>query len=132
MPYRLLANLVVLSHLAFVLFAVFGGVLVFWWKRCAWLHLPTVLWAALIEFVGWTCPLTPLENWLRARGGGPGYQEGFIEQYILPVLYPDSLTRPSQVALGAFVLGINLGVYGWALRHRERRNSERRPPHPPS
>ena len=120
MLYRNLADLVVLVHLAFILFAVFGGILVLFWRRCAWVHLPTVLWAALIEFVGWVCPLTPLENWLREKGGGNGYRVGFIERYILPMLYPDSLTRPSQVALGVFVLGINLGVYGWVLRHRAR------------
>jgi len=120
MSYRILADLVVLVHLAFILFAVFGGILVFLWKRCAWVHLPAVLWAALIEFLGWVCPLTPLENWLRERGGSSGYRTGFVEHYLLPVLYPDSLTRTYQVALGLFVLGINLGVYGWLLRHRVR------------
>ncbi len=120
MSYRILADLVVLVHLAFILFAVFGGILVLSWKRYAWVHLPAVLWAALIEFMGWVCPLTPLESWLREKGGGSGYRAGFVEHHILPILYPDSLTRPSQVALGAFVLGINLGIYGWVLRHRMR------------
>jgi hypothetical protein len=118
MLYQVLANLVVLVHLAFVLFAIFGGVCVFLWKRFAWVHLPAVLWAALIEFTGWVCPLTPLENWLREKAGDSGHQSGFVEHYILPILYPDSLTRPSQVALGVFVLGINLGVYGWVLRQK--------------
>ena len=116
MLYRILADLVVLVHLAFILFAVFGGILVPSWKRCVWVHLPAVLWAALIEFMGWVCPLTPLENWLRENGGGSGYRADFVEHHILPILYPDSLTRPSQVALGIFVLGINLGVYGWVVR----------------
>jgi uncharacterized protein DUF2784 len=118
MSYRILADLVVLVHLAFILFAVFGGILAFLWKRWAWVHLPTVLWAALIEFVGNECPLTPLESWLREGGGSRGYHGGFVEHYILPILYPDSLTRPSQVVLGLFVLGVNLGVYSWVLRHR--------------
>jgi uncharacterized protein DUF2784 len=117
MLYRILADLVVLLHLVFILFAVFGGILVLLWKRWAWVHLPAVLWAALIEFMGWVCPLTPLENWLREKGGGSGYRAGFVEHHILPILYPDSLTRPSQVVLGVFVLGINLGVYGWVLHH---------------
>ena len=117
MHYRILADLVVLVHLAFILFAVLGGILVLTWRGCAWVHLPAVVWAALIEFMGWVCPLTPLENWLREQGGGRGYRAGFIEHHILPVLYPDSLTRPSQLALGFFVLGVNLGVYSWVLRH---------------
>ena len=116
MSYRFLADLVVLGHLAFILFAVFGGALAFLSRRWVWVHLPTVLWAALIELVGMECPLTPLESWLRERGGGHGYRGGFVEHYILPILYPDSLTRPSQVVLGLLVLGINLGVYGWVLR----------------
>lgn len=118
MSYRTLADLVVLAHLAFILFAVFGGILAFFSKHWAWVHLPAVLWAALIEFVGKECPLTPLESWLRERGGGHGYRGGFVEHYILPILYPDSLTRPSQIVLGLLVLGINLGTYGWVLRHR--------------
>jgi uncharacterized protein DUF2784 len=118
MPYRALADLVVLAHLAFILFTVFGGTLVLSWKRCIWVHVPAVVWAALIEFMGWVCPLTPLENWLREQGGGSGYRASFVEHHILPIIYPDSLARPSQVALGVVVLGINLGVYGWALRRR--------------
>jgi len=117
MSYRVFAHLVVLVHLGFVLFAMLGGFLVLRWKRCAWIHLPAVLWAALIEFAGWVCPLTPLENWLREKGGGSGYGSGFVEHYVLPVLYPSWLTRTSGIALGVFVLGINLGIYGWGL-HR--------------
>jgi hypothetical protein len=115
MLYRVLADLVIMVHLAFVLFAVLGGLLVLRWKRCAWLHVPAVLWAALIEFAGWICPLTPLENWLRVRGGAIAYRSGFVEHYILPLLYPAVLTRQLQIVLGLFVLGINLGIYGWVL-----------------
>ncbi|MFQ5990319.1 MAG: DUF2784 domain-containing protein [Candidatus Methylomirabilales bacterium] len=116
MPYGVLADVVVLLHFAFVLFAVFGGFLVLRWKRCAWIHIPVVLWAALIEFTGWVCPLTPLENWLRAQGGATGYRSSFIEHYIFPVLYPTQLTRQLQIVLGLLVLGINLAIYGWVLR----------------
>ena len=115
MVYRVFADLIVLVHLAFVLFAVLGGLLVLRWKRCACLHVPAVLWAALIEFAGWMCPLTPLENWLRERGGAIAYRSGFVEHYILPLLYPAVLTRRLQIVLGLFVLGINLGIYGWVL-----------------
>ncbi len=116
MLYGVLADFVVMVHFAFVLFVVLGGFFVLRWKRCAWLHVPVVLWGALIEFTGWICPLTPLENWLRARGGAVGYRSSFIEHYILPVLYPTQLTRQLQIILGLLVLGINLGIYGWVLR----------------
>lgn len=116
MVYRGLADLIVVIHLAFVLFAVLGGFLVLKWKRCAWIHVPTVVWAALIEFVGWVCPLTPFENWLRERGGAIAYRSGFVEHYILPLLYPTVLTRSLQIALGLLVLILNLVIYGWVWR----------------
>ena len=106
-----LADLVVVVHFAFVIFAVAGGFLVLRWRWVAWVHLPVVAWAALIEFAGWVCPLTPLENWLRMRGGAMGYHGGFVEHYIIPILYPGQLTRSLQVALGALVLLINAGIY---------------------
>lgn len=86
------------------------------WRRCAWVHVPAFLWAALIAFAGWVCPLTPVENWLRERGGAIAYSSGFTEHYILPVLYPVALTRGLQTAMGLFVLGVNLGLYWWVLR----------------
>lgn len=119
MLYRVLANLVVVAHVAFILFAVLGGLLVLRWKRCAWIHVPAFLWAALIAFAGWVCPLTPLENWLSERGGEIGYSTGFIEHYILPVLYPVALTRRLQIGMGLFVLGINLALY-WRVLRRTR------------
>jgi hypothetical protein len=128
LPYRLLADLVVVIHLAFVVFAVLGGLLVLRWRRIAWLHLPAAVWAALIEFRGWICPLTPLENWLRARGGGSGYETGFVEHYILPVLYPAELTRELQLILGTLVAGINVAVYGGLLIRHWRRRLRHDPP----
>ena len=104
MIYRALADFVVLVHMAFVLFAALGGVLVFKWRRVAWFHIPAALWGALIEFVGWVCPLTPLENWLRRRGGEAGYQTGFIERYLLPLIYPAPVSRSLHIALGLLVL----------------------------
>jgi len=116
MLWRVLANLVVMVHVAFILFAVLGGFLVLRSKRCAWIHVPAFIWAALIAFAGWICPLTPLENWLREKGGAIAYSSGFIEHYIIPVLYPVALTRGVQIAMGFFVLGVNLALYRWALR----------------
>ncbi|HEY9430265.1 MAG TPA: DUF2784 domain-containing protein [Blastocatellia bacterium] len=117
MIYRALADFVLLLHMAFVLFAALGGVLAFKWRRVAWFHIPAALWAALIEFVGWECPLTPLENWLRRKGGEAGYQTGFIERYLLPLIYPAPVSRTLHVVLGLLVLCVNLAIY-WRLWRR--------------
>ncbi|MFP3868348.1 MAG: DUF2784 domain-containing protein [Desulfobacteraceae bacterium] len=113
MVYCLAAQAIIIIHLAFVVFVVFGGFLVLRSKRIAWLHLPAVLWAIIIEFTGWVCPLTPLENWLWEQGGELAYQSGFVEHYLLPCLYPTFLTRHLQIVLGGLVFVINLVVYGW-------------------
>ena len=118
MWYRALADFVVVVHIAFVAFVVLGGLLVLRQPRLAWLHLPAAAWGVMIEFAGWTCPLTPLENAFRQRGGEAGYSRGFIEHYLLPILYPAGLTRGIQLALGAAVLTINLAVYGLLLARR--------------
>ena len=110
------ANIVITLHFAFILFAVLGGFLVWRWRKLAWLHIPTLCWAVAIEFWGWTCPLTILENWLREQGGRAGYETGFIEHYLLPLIYPAALTREVQFILGVLVLVINIGIYGWLLR----------------
>lgn len=88
------------------------------WPRVAWMHLPAALWGAWVEFAGWICPLTPLENWLRERGGVAPYASGFIEHYVLPILYPSSLSRPVQWVLGGLVLLGNAVVYAIVLRRR--------------
>ena len=111
MVYNFLADLVVLLHVGFVLFVMLGGFLVLWKSYMAWYHIPAVFWAASIEFLGWICPLTPLENMLRARGGDTGYATGFVEHYIMPILYPAALTRKMQIGLGMIVLGVNIAVY---------------------
>ncbi|MBW3539031.1 MAG: DUF2784 domain-containing protein [Planctomycetes bacterium] len=104
------------------MFVVLGGLLTWKWPRVAWLHVPAALWGAAIEFAGWICPLTPLENALRRAGGQSGYEGGFVERYILPLLYPGELTRPMQFALGGGVVVINVLIYAWAIRrHRRRR-----------
>lgn len=110
-----LADLVVLLHFLFILFVLLGGLLVLRRPRLAWLHLPAVAWGALIEFVGWICPLTPLENALRRSAGEAGYTQGFIAEYLLPVIYPAGLTRDMQWLLGAVVLLVNLAVYALVL-----------------
>jgi hypothetical protein len=116
MSYRLLADGVLLLHAAFVAFVTFGGLLALRWRRAAWLHVPCALWGAAVELAGWVCPLTPLENWLRARAGEALYSGDFVERYLLPALYPENLTRGVQLSLGILVLGINAAVYGLAIR----------------
>lgn len=118
MAYRILADLVVGIHLLFVVFVVLGGLLALRWPRVAAAHLPAAVWGALIEFKGWICPLTPLENSLRASAGQAGYEGGFIEHYLLPVLYPVGITRGLQLVLGSLVLAVNLVVYGLVLWRR--------------
>ena len=111
MLYRALADLVLLLHLGFILFAVLGGLLVLRRPRLAWIHLPAVIWAALIEFFGWICPLTPLESRLRRASGGTGYEGGFVEHYVTLIVYPAGLTPQVQWLLGLLVVAINLGIY---------------------
>src|SRR5512139_3325388 len=95
MAYRLLADIVTVLHLAFVAFVLLGGFLVLRWRGSIWIHGPAVLWGAVVEWAGWVCPLTPLENWLRLNGHVRGYAGGFVEHYLVPVLYPKD-GRPVQ------------------------------------
>jgi hypothetical protein len=121
--HSLAADLVVLLHFAFILFVIGGALLV---ARHPWLaavHLPAVAWAVLLELRGWICPLTPLENTLRQAAGKAGYEGGFVEQYLLPVLYPAGLDATMQWIIGSFVIVINVALYGWILitkfRHKQ-------------
>lgn len=120
MWYRRAADLVLLTHFAFVLFVIFGGLLALRWRRLAWVHIPVALWGTIIEFVGFVCPLTPLENWLRHRGGEAGYSGGFIDHYVIATIYPAGLTRTTQLVLGCLVLALNAAVYTIFVRRRSR------------
>ena len=121
MPYGLLADAVLLAHAAFVAFVVLGGFLVLRWQRLAWVHLPVVAWGAGIELTGGICPLTPLENHLRALAHEQGYAGGFVEHYVFGLLYPEGLTRDVQIALGLGVLALNAAVYARLLYRRRAR-----------
>jgi hypothetical protein len=116
----LLADLVVLIHLAFVIFAVLGALLIFKWRWIILLHLPAAFWAIYIEISGGICPLTPLENSLRSNSGESAYSGGFIEYYVLPVLYPSGLTKDVQLLLGITLLMINMIIY-WLFFRQARR-----------
>jgi hypothetical protein len=116
---RLLADLIVLIHLLFVLLVVFGGLLVLWRRYLIWLHLPAVIWGVGIELFGGVCPLTPLEVRLREGAAQQGYEGGFIEHYLIPIIYPLEMTRSVQIGLGLAVLAVNLAIYAW-IGHRRR------------
>ena len=116
--YQLAADGLVVVHLLFVLFVLTGGFLALRNRRWALVHLPAALWAATVEFTGWYCPLTPLENWLRFQGGGVRYTSSFVEQYLLPLLYPAALTRGLQLTLGLSVLVLNGLVYFRVYRRK--------------
>jgi len=118
--FQVLADLTVGVHFAFVLFVVFGGLLVIKRPAVAWLHVPAAAWGAWIEFAGWICPLTPLENRLRARGGEATYDASFVERYVMPILYPEALTREVQFVLGGLVVVVNVVVYAAAFTRRRR------------
>lgn len=111
--YLLLADLIVVLHLLFVVYAVLGGFLLLKWPRLAWLHIPVVVWGTLTEFLGLICPLTPLEIWLRQQAGADSYYGGFVSHYLLPLIYPPGLTAGMQWLLGGGLLVINLLIYSW-------------------
>lgn len=114
------ADAVLVVHLAFVLFVVLGGALVLRQPRFAWLHVPAVVWGLLVEASGWICPLTPLENALRRSAGESGYAGDFVQHYIVALLYPEGLTRETQLLFALLVIAVNALFYG-ALFARMRR-----------
>jgi hypothetical protein len=114
--YSILADIVVGVHFLFVLFVILGGLLAVKWRRIMRLHIAAAVWGAFIEFTGWICPLTPLENWFRDKAGHSSYRSDFVARYLLPVLYPEGLTRSVQIALGLIVVVLNLVIYIWLWR----------------
>jgi len=120
--FLIFADIVVIIHFLFVLFVIFGGFLVLHKKGWAWIHIPATIWGAAVEFMDWICPLTPLENWLRHQGDGTVYRSDFVERYIVSLLYPPLLlTGHLQFILGLFVVGINICIYGWIIRHKRKK-----------
>lgn len=122
MLFRLLADVLAVCHLAFILFAVLGAALAFRWPKIILLHVPAAIWAGIVEISGWACPLTPLENRLRIMGGESGYAGGFVEHYLLPVLYPAALTRNIQILMGVLVLALNVLIYIQFVRSLRRKD----------
>ena len=117
---HLFADIVVLFHFGFILFAIFGGLLVLKWHWVIWLHLPAAMWGSVIVLFGWVCPLTPLENMLRRINEAETYTGGFIAHYIIPIIYPSGLTRELQISMGIFLVLFNVIVYTFVYRHWRR------------
>lgn len=115
MYYKLAADLVVIIHFAFIIFAILGGLLVLYRRWIAWFHVPAGMWAAAISFGGWICPLTPIELSLRQSAGQHGYEGGFVEHYIIPVIYPEAYTPQLAILLGVGVIIINVIIYGFVF-----------------
>ena len=122
MVYKLLADLILLVHLAFIIFVIFGGLLAIKNVKWAWLHIPAAVWAGIVEFAGWICPLTPLENWLYFQAGANTYEDSFIAHYLFPFIYPTELTRNAQILLGTGVVLISLFIYSVVLYKRIRKS----------
>lgn len=122
MIYLLLADVLVVVHFAFIVFVVLGALTIFRWPKVAWAHIPCALWGAWIELRGGVCPLTPIEVRFRRMGGAAGYTGGFIEHYLVPIIYPPGLTRTHQLLLGGLVVALNLSAYGLLLWRRSRAN----------
>lgn len=121
MLHAILADTVLITHLAFILWVALGGIAVIWRPWLALVHLPAVFWGAYVELSGRICPLTPLEQQLRQAAGQQGYSGGFIDHYLIAVIYPTGLTRTHQIAIGAAVVGCNVALYVWVLYQRRRR-----------
>ena len=113
-----LADFVLVIHTLFIVFVVFGGLIVLKWHRIIWFHIPCVIWGALIEFFGWVCPLTYLENYFRELANATNYESSFIQHYLLPIIYPPGLTTDIQILLGSAVIVINLFIYYIIWRNR--------------
>ena len=124
MLYKLLADLVLILHLFFIVFVLLGGLLILWRRWILWLHIPALIWAVVLEFLGLICPLTPLENSLRKAGGDTGYSGGFIEHYLIPLIYPSGLTRELQMVLGAIAICVNIGIYGFVIYRQINKNKK--------
>jgi hypothetical protein len=120
MIYRLAADLALLAHFAFIILVVGGGLIVLRYSWFAWIHIPAAFWGAFVELTGRICPLTTMENYFRLRAGQEGYDVSFIEQYVLPVIYPAGLTRDIQFILAGIVIAINAIIYTAILLRRKK------------
>jgi hypothetical protein len=124
-----LADLTVIAHFTFIVFVIGGGLLVRRFPRLLWLHLACAAWGSYVALSGSICPLTPLENYFAERAGRAGYEGGFIERYLVPIVYPEGLTPAVQRGFGAIVIAVNLAVYAPRLKRRLKSAPPREQPH---
>lgn len=122
MPFQLAGDMVVFIHLLFIVFVILGGFLVLRWPKLIYLHVPAAMWGAMIELQGWICPLTPLEDHFRQAAGHGSRPGGFIDHYIIPLVYPPGLTREGQILLGLLVVAVNIVIYGFLLSRKQRKS----------
>jgi hypothetical protein len=120
MTYRIAADLVLATHLIFIVFVVLGGLLALRYRWAIVVHLPAAIWGAFVEISGRICPLTTWENQLRQSAGDSGYANSFVEHYLLPVIYPAGLTRNTQFWIASVVIVINVVIYGWLIYRLKR------------
>lgn len=123
--YRMAADGVVVLHLCFILFVFLGGLTLFWRPWMVWVHVPAAVWGGIVELTGAPCPLTPLENHLRRAGNAEAYSGGFVDHYIMPIVYPPGLTRETQVVLGVLILVLNFGIYYKFLARKKKAKESR-------
>jgi len=120
MGYRLAADAMLVAHLLYIIFVVVGGLIALRARWVLWLHVPAVAWAIYVQFVGRICPLTGWENALREGAGQAGYEGGFIDHYLMPVIYPADMPVGLNYVLGSLVILVNAAVYGWLIARRRR------------
>lgn len=125
MFYNICANMILIVHFAFICFVLFGAFMILKWPWVIYLHFPAFIWGILIEAYGWICPLAPIEQWLRILAGESGFQTGFIEHYLLPIIYPSGLTRSIQIGFAVLVGLINVLIYAWLFFRRMKLNQNR-------
>ena len=124
MFFRLAADGALLLHLAFILFALFGGALAERWRWMPLVHLPAAAWALFVELTGRICPLTYIENDFRIRAGQSGYTDSFVEHYLIDIIYPSGLTHEVQFVLAATVVVFNIAIYFWIARRRQAQHGD--------
>ena len=118
--YELFANLTLIAHLIFILFVIFGGLLFFIFSKVVYIHLPALLWGIYIELNNSVCPLTYLENWFLIKAELATYSNGFINNYLYPIIYPEGLTNNIQIYLGITLIVINILIYGFIFKNFKR------------
>ena len=113
--YELAADIILIIHFLFILFVIFGALLFFVAKKIVFTHIPAIIWGSYIELTHSICPLTYLENWFLHKANLTEYSEGFIQNYLIPIVYPANLTNDLQIYLGITLIIVNIIIYGFII-----------------